>query len=27
LLRAHEEVTKGHLLIAKTVHRLVYFSL
>ena len=27
LLGAHEEVTKGHLLIAKTVHRLVYFSL
>ena len=27
LLGAHEDVPKGHLFIAKTVHRLVYFSL
>jgi cytochrome b561 len=27
LLGAHEEMRKGHLFIAKTVHRLVYFSL
>ena len=27
LLGAHEDVHKGHLFIAKTVHRLVYFSL
>ena len=27
LLGAHEDVRKGHLFIAKTVHRLVYFSL
>jgi cytochrome b561 len=27
LLGAHDEMRKGHLLIAKTVHRLVYFSL
>ena len=27
LLGAHDNVSKGHLLIAKTVHRLVYFSL
>tara|TARA_B100000131_G_scaffold258231_1_gene253441 strand:+ start:211 stop:777 length:567 start_codon:yes stop_codon:yes gene_type:complete len=27
LLGAHDEVHKGHLFIAKTVHRLVYFSL
>tara|TARA_B100001029_G_C14946067_1_gene386011 strand:+ start:126 stop:686 length:561 start_codon:yes stop_codon:yes gene_type:complete len=27
LLGAHESLSKGHLLIAKTVHRLVYFSL
>ena len=27
LLGAHEDVSKGHLFIAKTVHRLVYFSL
>jgi len=27
LLGAHNEVRKGHLFIAKTVHRLVYFSL
>ena len=27
LLGAHEDVSRGHLFIAKTVHRLVYFSL
>ena len=27
LLGAHDDVAKGHLFIAKTVHRLVYFSL
>ena len=27
LLGAHEDVPKGHLFIAKTVHRLMYFSL
>ena len=27
LLGAHEDIPKGHLFIAKTVHRLVYFSL
>tara|TARA_B100000965_G_C19377304_1_gene663070 strand:- start:155 stop:718 length:564 start_codon:yes stop_codon:yes gene_type:complete len=27
LLGAHEDVPKGHLFIAKTIHRLVYFSL
>ena len=27
LLGAHDEMRKGHLFIAKTVHRLVYFSL
>ena len=27
LIGAHEDVPKGHLFIAKTVHRLVYFSL
>ena len=27
LLGAHHDVSKGHLFIAKTVHRLVYFSL
>ena len=27
LLGAHDDVHKGHLFIAKTVHRLVYFSL
>lgn len=27
LLGAHEEMRKGHLFIAKTVHQLVYFSL
>ena len=27
LLGAHENTSKGHLFIAKTVHRLVYFSL
>ena len=27
LLGAHEDVSKGHLFIAKTVHRLVYLSL
>tara|TARA_Y100000996_G_scaffold120201_1_gene89943 strand:- start:294 stop:683 length:390 start_codon:yes stop_codon:yes gene_type:complete len=27
LLGAHDDVTKGHLFIAKTIHRLVYFSL
>ena len=27
LLGAHEDVPKGHLFIAKTVHKLVYFSL
>ena len=27
LLGAHDDVPKGHLFIAKTVHRLVYFSL
>ena len=27
LLGAHNELPKGHLFIAKTVHRLVYFSL
>jgi len=27
LLGAHEDVPEGHLFIAKTVHRLVYFSL
>ena len=27
LLGAHENISKGHLLIAKIVHRLVYFSL
>ena len=27
LLGAHEDLSRGHLFIAKTVHRLVYFSL
>ena len=27
LLGAHDDVAKGHLFIAKTIHRLVYFSL
>ena len=27
LLGAHEDMSKGHLFIAKSVHRLVYFSL
>ena len=27
LLGAHEDMLKGHLFIAKTIHRLVYFSL